>query len=355
MFEPPRCPNTSCPRHRSPRPRFYHRNGHYHPKCRPHPVPRFRCRTCRRGFSRQTFRMDYRDHRPDLNPKLFLYLASGLGLRQSARLLGLTLRCTELKFRKIARHLGHLNLTLRRPLTGNASFHFDELETYEGRRNTRPLTLPLLIESESRFFVWAESAPIRPRGKMSKPRRRAIEEDRQRYGPRRDRSRRACLRTLRRGRSLCGAGSPVRLHTDEKSTYPQLARRVFGARRLVHLRTPGVLPRTVWNPLFPVNHSEASMRDLMGRLRRESWLVSKQGWCLDLHLQLFMAYRNYVRRRFNRDHESPAQLLGFVPRRMKPTEVLSWRQDWGARSVHPLARRAESIAAWREHRPRVAA
>jgi hypothetical protein len=32
--------------------------------------------------------MDYRDHRPDLNPKLFELLASGVGLRQSSRLLG---------------------------------------------------------------------------------------------------------------------------------------------------------------------------------------------------------------------------------------------------------------------------
>jgi hypothetical protein len=79
-------------------------------------------------------------------------------------------------------------------------------------------------------------------------------------------------------------------------------------------------------------------RDLMGRLRRESWLVSKKRRYLDLALQVFMAYRNYVRRRFNRDRESPAQLLGLVPRRMRLEELLSWRQDWGGSSIHPLAR-----------------
>jgi hypothetical protein len=45
--------------------------------------------------------MDYRDHRPDLNPKLFELLASGVGLRQSSRVLGLSRRCLELKHRKI--------------------------------------------------------------------------------------------------------------------------------------------------------------------------------------------------------------------------------------------------------------
>ena len=78
-------------------------------------------------------------------------------------------------------------------------------------------------------------------------------------------------------------------------------------------------------------------RDLMGRLRRESWLVSKARRYLDLSLQIFMTYRNLVRRRFNYDETSPAQELGFASRRLTETEVLGWRQDWGKRSPAPLA------------------
>jgi hypothetical protein len=65
---------------------------------------------------------------------------------------------------------------------------------------------------------------------------------------------------------------------------------------------------------------------------------------------MWMAYRNYVRRRFNRDEESPAQLLGIVPRRMRPEELISWRQDWGRESIHPLARNAQSVARWQVRR-----
>src|SRR5688572_32743203 len=100
--------------------------------------------------------MDYRDHRPDLNARLFQLLASGLGLRQSSRNLRLSFRCTELKFRKIARHLRRLNLNLRKCLRGDATFQLDEFETYEERRNTRPLSVPVLIETKTRFIVWAE-------------------------------------------------------------------------------------------------------------------------------------------------------------------------------------------------------
>ena len=123
----------------------------------------------------------------------------------------------------------------------------------------------------------------------------------------------------------------------KKSSYGELAKEAFGSDRLVHGRTSSRLPRTVANPLFPINHTEAMARDLMGRLRRESWLVSKARRYLDLGLQIFMTYRNLVRRRFNYDENSPAQVLGFAPRRLTETEVLGWRQDWGKRSPAPLA------------------
>jgi transposase-like protein len=350
MFQPPRCPNRRCPQHRRPRPLFFIRKGYYRPRCRPRPVPRFRCRTCGLGFSRQTFRADYRDHRPDLNARVFLALATGLGLRQTARNVGLTLRCTELKFRKIARHLRRLNLNLRRALEA-PDMQFDELETYEGRRTTRPLSLPILIDRESRFVIWGESAPIRPRGKMSKSRELAIQEDERRFGRRKDLSGRSVVRTLRRGADLCDGSAPVFLHTDEKSTYPRAAGRAFGGRKLLHAKTNSQLARMTWNPLFPINHTEAMMRDLQGRLRRESWLVSKKRRYLDLAVQLWMAYRNYVRRRFNFDDRSPAEVLGFVPRRMTPGELLSWRQEWGPLSLHPLARNGTSIGERLASRP----
>jgi hypothetical protein len=307
-------------------------------------VPRFRCKACSRTFSRQTFRADFRDHRPDLNQRLFELLASGVGLRQSARMLKLSFRCTELKYRKIARHLRRVNANLQGELDRQELvFQLDELETFEGQRNTRPLSVPVLIEVESRYIVWAESATIRPRGKMTEKRKRAIAKAERRHGVRKDLSARALKRTLARGAGLTPEDAQVVLHTDEKSSYPGLAEAAFGVERLVHFQTSSKLARGTWNPLFPINHTEAMARDLMGRLRRESWLASKKRRYLDLGLQLFMAFRNLVRRRFNYDEESPAQMLGVLPRPLTMGEALSWRQDWGRRSIHPMSRRSSSI------------
>lgn len=354
MFTPPFCPYRDCPRHSGTSPQFAVRHGTYHPKCRSHPVQRYRCRTCSRTFSRQTFRVDYRDHRPELNAPLFTSIASGIGIRQTARNLGLSFRCTELKLRKIARHARRLNLNVREGLSGTVRFHFDELETFEGQRNARPLTVGVLIESESRFIVWAESAAIRPRGKMTEKRLMGILRAERHHGTRKDGSRRCIERTLARGARLTSEAACVLLSTDEKPSYKGLATRAFRDSPLAHLRTNSQLARGTWNPLFPINHEEALMRDLMGRMRRQSWLASKQRRYLDLGLQIHMAYRNLVRRRFNHDRDSPAAMLGFASRRMSVREVLAWRQDWGRRSVHPLSRSGKSVEARRRREAWVA-
>ena len=63
----------------------------------------------------------------------------------------------------------------------------------------------------------------------------------------------------------------------------------------------------------------------------------------DVSLHVFIAYRNLVRKRFNKDSFSEAEKLGWIRRRLRPTEVLGWRQVFGKRSIHPLARNSESI------------
>jgi len=337
VFMPPCCPNSACRMHHSPEPYFYHRNGIYQPLCRTRPVPRFRCKHCQRRFSEQTFRMDYRDHRPDLNTILFLLLVSGVGLRQCARYTGLSVWAVQKKWRKLARHVQAFNDRFRGPLPSDATLQMDELEGYEGRRNTRPVTLAMLIDRETRFVISARCAPIRPGGYKPPGRLRAIAADEARFGKRPSRSRAAVRRAFREAAPMCKDLSVVVLETDEKSTYRRLAKEVFGDRRLVHLTTSSQLPRTVWNPLFPINHMEANLRDNAGRMRRESWLVSKRRWFLNLYLELWIAYRNYVRPRFNQDRQTPAQMLGFMDRSLTVEQLLSWRQDWGSQSIHPLA------------------
>ena len=339
MFQPQFCPYSNCSAHHKPTPEHFARHGFYKPKCRHTPVPRFRCRTCNRTYSRQSFRMDFRDHKPHQNVPLVKLLMSGVGLRQSARILSMSRRCVALKARKICDHAAYLNQNLRRPFRCEVRLQMDEIETYETKRRERPVTFPILIEANSRFTIWGESGTLRPKGKMTDRRRLAIEADIREFGERKDTSKETVRRTLRHAIPLVKHLLTLRVQTDEKSTYPGLLKAAFGSGRIRHETTSSKQERTIKNPLFPINQTEAIARDLNGRLRRESWLVSKQRKFLDQAFQLYMAWKNYVRPRFNRDWETPAMIAGIIKRRLRPGDLVGWRQDFGQRKlpIVPLA------------------
>jgi transposase-like protein len=335
-FTPPRCPNRVCPAHRAPPPGFFRRAGSYQPQCRDTPVPRFVCLVCRRGFSRQTFRLDYRDKKPHHNRPLFSLLTSGVGLRQAARVLDLGVGATQRKFRKIARHMRLLNRNLLPRWPGDRTFLLDEMESFE-HRVINPLTIPVLIERGSKFVLAVDVAPIRRMAQRGSWRRRWLERHEAEVGRRQDRGRDSVRRVFGRFARLLD-DRPATLITDEKALYGAMCRRRFG-EQVEHHTVPSRLPRTTYNPLFAINLTDAMLRDNNGRLRRRSWLVSKRGRFLRLQLELFAVYRNWHRKRHNDDDDdfTPAVASRLFTRRLRLPELLAWRQDWRRRSIHPAS------------------
>lgn len=335
-FVPPRCPNPKCDAHREPQGVWYWRIGYYAARCRMEPQQRFQCRQCERKFSRQTFRHDCGDRKPDTNEPLLKLLTSGVGLRQAGRVVGLDIHSVQGKLRKFARTCGLLHRNLSPQLPANGTYVLDEEETFETDRS-RPLTMPVLIERRTWFVVEATAGTIRRLARRGSKRRRRQEAYEAKNGRREDQSRECVRRTLVSLKERTGERR-LTLQSDEKSSYGTLLREVFGDLA-VHEQTSGMAPRTTHNPLFPINTTLAMTRDNNGRLRRRSWLVSKECECLIQQAQLFLVYRNYVRQRFNYDgvEETPAKLLGLLPRALRGMEVLAWRQDWGDLSCDPMS------------------
>jgi hypothetical protein len=146
-------------------------------------------------------------------------------------------------------------------------------------------------------------------------------------------------RVLGRLRRLWGQRRAL-LQTDEKALYGALLRRMWPETpAMAHETTPSRLPRTVCNPLFPINLTDTMLRDNNGRLRRRSWLVSKKAKHLRDQLELYVAYRNWHRQRTNDDLRdvTPGVVLGLATRRFGFGELLAWRQDWRERSIHPTS------------------
>jgi transposase-like protein len=334
-FVPPFCPQTECARHAAPEPRFFVRHGFFTARCHDEPVPRFRCRSCKRTFSTQTFRQDYRDRRPEVNAELSERLVSGTGYRQLGRTLKLGVSAVQRKARKLARHAKFLHVNLSSRLPPGRTYVLDEEETYE-HASIRPLTMPVLIEKEHWFVVATAVGPIRRLAPATTARRRRQERDERKHGRRPDASAERVRSVLQGLADRLDASSFV-LRSDMKASYATIAADIFGAK-VTHERTSGRAARTPQNPLFAINTTLAMTRDNCGRLRRKSWLVTKKGDYLLLHMQQFMVYRNYIRRRFNYDKEdkSSAVHLNLIPRSLTFADATRWRQDWGQNSIHPL-------------------
>jgi len=335
-FDPPFCPNTSCQRHLEPGGTFFKRHGFFVAACRRTPTPRFLCRSCGQTFSSQTFRQDYRDRRPEVNLPLSERLVSSTGYRQLARTLRMAVSAVQRKARKLARHAGLLHQNLTRHLPVGRTFVLDEEETYE-QASICPLTMPVVIEKDSWFVVATAVAPIRRLAPEGTKRRRLQDLDEQKHGKRPDRSRDSVTDVMRELDRKLG-GDRLVLRSDQKASYATIAKEVFGDR-VTHEQTSGNDPRTPHNPLFAINTTLAMTRDNCGRLRRKSWLVTKKAQFLQLHMQQFQVYRNYIRKRFNKDKEdkSSAVHLRLLPRSLTFADAIRWRQDWGQGSPHPLS------------------
>lgn len=328
-FMPSRCPFPDCPSRTQGgfRPARW---GFYRRKCDGRSAQRFRCRSCRRTFSAQAFRLDYRLRRPRLHLDLWPHLISKVTHRQAARVLGCHRRTVAHRLELLGKHCRDYHLARLRQLhaRGGAegSWQLDELETYETSRRLQPLTVPVLIHASSYFVVSVDVASLPCRGGLSESdlHRKAARE--RAHGLRRSGSRAAVERCLSHLAPLTESRTTM-VATDRKSTYPGSLSRVLG-RSVVHVCTRSTVKRDRRNPLFPINHTLAQMRDGISRLVRRTWAASKRALRLCWHLWIWVCWRNYVRYVTNHaPMTTPAMLIGAERRPLGREELLGAKVD----------------------------
>jgi hypothetical protein len=328
-FVPPHCPIDGCPSRHQQATFLWQRKGHYVRQCDRRVVQRFMCLLCRRYFSTQTFRLDYRLHRPTIHLALFDSFISKVTQRQAARNLECTRKTVVHRLSLLSEHSRAFhdraleNVIRRGGLSGD--FQLDELESHENSRRLSPLTMPVLIEIHSYFVLHHEVATLPCRGKL-KPREleKKLERER-REGRRRSQSRAAVERCFRKLAEVHAPGRVIMVSTDHKSTYPAVMRHVMPDSHH-HVQHSSTAVRNYGNPLFPINHTLAMLRDGMSRLVRRSWGASKQRIWLDRHAWIWTAYRNYIRGITNRARfTTPAMALGVIAVGYTSGTLFEWR------------------------------
>ena len=275
MFRPPFCPHRHCQaHHHRPRTRWWVRRGVYHTELFG-TVRRFRCRLCGRGFSEQTFSIDYYAKRRLDYDALIGLQASCAGVRQIARHLGVSCGTVENKTMRFARQALGAHAAILDRLAVAEDLCADGLQSYWVSQYV-PNNFTVLAGSHSRFLYWWNAASLRRGGSMSVAQRR----------------RRAALEKLfcadpaaltHSFTDICDTlcrllehsrKAHLRLDTDSHTAYRRaldghsgwaLLRR---AGRVSHRRTSSRLPRTAANPLAAVNTIDRQIRiDLAEHVR----------------------------------------------------------------------------------------
>jgi hypothetical protein len=166
---------------------------------------------------------------------------------------------------------------------------FDEMETFEHSK-CRPLSIPLVIEQESRKILGFGVCSMPAKGPLAQISRR-------KYGPRpdhRSKTASALFSTLREV-----IHPKAQILSDQNPKYPLWIRRHFPLARHETVKGrrgcivgQGELKKIGFDPLFSLNHTAAMIRANINRLFRRTWCTTKRMDRLEAHLWIYVQYHN---------------------------------------------------------------
>ena len=318
-FKPPFCPNPQCVHHGRPEGFEYRRAGSYERLCEPTRIRRFKCRTCNRGFSTQTFDTTYYLKRPDLQQPLFDALTSCSAFRQ----LGRSYKVAHSTLQRQASRLGRHCLLYERvhgprqppkepvAIDGFVSFEYSQFWPFE---------LNVMVGRASHYVYAMTESELRRSGRMTsaqKSKRALLEARHGKPDPQATRKAIEALTWL-----AAPVPAPLDVFSDEHRAYPQAFKRVPHA--ITHRTVTSRRCRTARNPLFVVDLLDLLLRHSGSNHKRETIAFSKRRQGALERAAVTQAWRNHVKRIRENDPRSPtpAMTLGLAESPLTTADVL---------------------------------
>lgn len=337
LFRPPHCPWPACIQHHVRHGYHCKRFGFYVRLGDGRRIQRFRCASCRRTFSQQSFACSYYAKRPRLGAPVAAALNAGSAHRQIARTLG----CAPSTVTRLAARLGRHALLLH----ARALRHLeplceplvaDHFETFVACQ-LDALGLATAVGHDSWFLYAVEPAPHRRGGRLT-PAQRKLAARRARPRPPRHSVRRSFHRMLEVLVPQLPHGARLNLLTDDHPAYRPAVALHPAASRIDHRAYPNPPRRPKGSPrsaaarardraLFPVDQLHALWRHSCAHHRRETIAFARRINAAVERGYLMAVWRNFVKGRSERkpDRTTPAMRLDLA------------EQPWGWPRV--LARR----------------
>jgi transposase-like protein len=331
-FRPPHCPWGECADHLAVgRYRATFKGSYRRVRDPQKAIPRFKCPTCKRTFSRDAFATSYYLKRPELLLPVANLLVSGCAHRQIARHLGCAPSTVTRLSVRLGEHASRFHevsaasvAPIREPVV------LDHFETFVRSQQER-LGIATAVGQDS-WFVYAlhGASYLRLHGRSRRKRALKREPTRPRPGAVLD----STLKTLENLLSRSPAG--LDLVSDDHPAYRAAVRRLKGCRPIRHAiypnpdRSPGhdsTRAKTRDRAMFAVDLLHKLLRHSQAHHRRETIAFGRKRASVIGRAALFAVWRNMIKLISERrpTRFTPAMLLGLTSRPWTWGEVFAER------------------------------
>jgi len=320
---PPFCPNGKCKFHNQLMKKWrYKEFGFYYRQTDNRKIQRYRCLSCNRTFSTQTFSTTYWQKKPQLDAQIFSKTVNGMANRQIARDLQVDPDTINRKLERIGRHC-LLFLTQKLECAKPATeIVFDGFETFEYSQYY-PYHHNIAVEKGTDFILFFNDSELRRKGAMTKKQRpRRVELEKLHGIP----DSKAIMNSVEEMLSVTiSTQDSVKLYTDDHKQYVRPIQK--RGMQISHKVTQGKDHRDQNNQLWEVNLVDMLLRHSSKNHTRETIAFSKRRQAAAERLAIFAVWRNFIlgRRQKDRRSPTPAMVRGMVDSRFTFDDVLHGR------------------------------
>lgn len=345
------CPNPQCHNHHHPQGDWRVRFGSYQTIAHGR-VRRYRCRSCGKTMGDQTESVHYFAKRRLPLRAVVDSLMGGSCQREIARRYGFSTMAVHNAILRLGRQAMAAQVLLLHGLPPRPAVVFDGLRSCVTSQDY-PCDITTVVEPAGEMILSMTHAVMHRGGRMTERQRTRMTEKRLTWTPKKG--------SVSRSISLIGQEigdylrppipKPARINTDKNPFYHHM---ISSSPVFRHFRNAGLLqyrrisseaPRTMANPLFPVNYVDRLLRHRVKEHTRESIAIGRHS-VMQMHRAWIFAWDHNVRREhrvkepFAGVHTDwtgvPLETVGevtrsFFARRLRPRDCLvpdSIRQVW---------------------------
>ena len=329
-FTPPYCPNSHCPHHQGGIKFSFLKNGIIRTLKPPYRNQRFICRHCRIQFSQNTFSMDFRKRKVDLNSRIFLLKAHGLTYRSIATLLNISEHAVRQRMADLARQCLIQENRRTKALRINHPVIYDGFETF-CQSQFSPCYINTAVCEKSFYTIATTYSPLNRKGQMKPWQKVKNKRLREEFGAYPHSSVREETDYIIKKLLAKSSNNSLVLRSDDHPAYKASVKKF---ERVIHDTTPGKAARTASNPLFAINHLHLLKRHFNSAFRRQTISFAKnEAGTMDT-ITVGRIHKNWMKSKFAKgnaedpdaDKYSPAMAEGLVDKIMQFDDFFDLRR-----------------------------